>query len=381
MTTRSVPVSSSTAITSATNSPGTYASPPAGRPDAPFPRPSNVITRWSRANAGTCAFQRRLCTIDQVGSSTTVVGWSSPNTSKAVSTLSRTTIPRRSGSRALIERPPVFRVCFSCADSSAVSIIANSAVCPESNPLSRSTSIPRLNVITSDTTAAVGNTVLSTPSSSSAGVERGDKDLVPLGEDAGDASTDFGRVPADRLELQEDLLVPGVEVLRHEVTHRGTPLLDEGHVRGIHRALPFGEPRRETLERLEHDLLHRPEVVVDQPVIHPGFLGDPSRREREMTFADQQRLRGVEDGRGDLAALATFRSFAPRTHRVRVPQPQRCGSSGLIPRHSFPTNSWARSVLPGWKRPMRTSRNNCSSRLRLNAPAPPLRSSARSTMS
>ena len=41
--------------------------------------------------------------------------------------------------------------------------------------------------------------------------------------------------------------------------------------------------------------------------------------------------------------------------------------SGSMPRQSLPMSSCARSVLPGWKRPMRTSRKSCSSRLRLNA--------------
>ena len=61
-------------------------------------------------------------------------------------------------------------------------------------------------------------------------------------------------------------------------------------------------------------------------------------------------------------------------------QPQRSALSGSTPRQSLPMSSWASSVLPGWKRPMRMSRNSCSSRLRLNAAAPPVRSSARSTI-
>ena len=51
-----------------------------GCPDLPLPRASNVTTRWWRARYGTCAFQKRECTIVQVGSSR-IVGSPVPNTS------------------------------------------------------------------------------------------------------------------------------------------------------------------------------------------------------------------------------------------------------------------------------------------------------------
>ena len=65
-------VTSITASASAANSSSRYASGPDGRPERPFPRPSNVMTRAWRARYGICAFQWREWMIDQVGSSSTV---------------------------------------------------------------------------------------------------------------------------------------------------------------------------------------------------------------------------------------------------------------------------------------------------------------------
>ena len=48
-TARSVPVASSTATASATNSVPAYAAGPGGRSERPLPRPSNVTTRKWRA--------------------------------------------------------------------------------------------------------------------------------------------------------------------------------------------------------------------------------------------------------------------------------------------------------------------------------------------
>jgi hypothetical protein len=61
--------------------------------------------------------------------------------------------------------------------------------------------------------------------------------------------------------------------------------------------------------------------------------------------------------------------------------PQRGCASGSMPRVILLMISGANSRLPGWKRPIRTSRNSCSMRCRLKAPAPPVRSRARSTIS
>ena len=69
---RSVAVASMTASASAANSSVLFASAPAGRSERPLPRPSNVTTRQWRARYGICIFQQRECTIDQVGSSSTV---------------------------------------------------------------------------------------------------------------------------------------------------------------------------------------------------------------------------------------------------------------------------------------------------------------------
>ena len=66
------PVASMTAIASAANSRSVYAAGSVGRSERPLPRPSKVTTRQWRARYGICIFQWRECTIDQVGSSSTV---------------------------------------------------------------------------------------------------------------------------------------------------------------------------------------------------------------------------------------------------------------------------------------------------------------------
>ena len=67
----SVPVASSTWSASSTNSPTAYAAASWGWSERPLPRGSKVITRLCRARWGTCSFQIRDGTIDQVGSSST----------------------------------------------------------------------------------------------------------------------------------------------------------------------------------------------------------------------------------------------------------------------------------------------------------------------
>ena len=77
-TARRVSVASITASTSSACCCCVYALGSLGPSDRPVPRPSTVITRYRRASTGICAFQCMESAIAQVGSSTTVDGFSWP---------------------------------------------------------------------------------------------------------------------------------------------------------------------------------------------------------------------------------------------------------------------------------------------------------------
>src|SRR5206468_3899433 len=73
-----------------------------------------------------------------------------------------------------------------------------------------------------------------------------------------------------------------------QVAHRGSPLFDEGNVRGVHRLLPFDQPIREAFERAHEHLLHRAEVVVHEPGVGPRLLRQAPCRDARIAELDEQ---------------------------------------------------------------------------------------------
>jgi hypothetical protein len=125
-------------------------------------------------------------------------------------------------------------------------------------------------------------------------LERLEQHLPPLGVDARHALADVGPVPPQRLQLEPDLRIAGREVLVEEA-HRGAPALRERRVGRVHRALPRDQSFGEALEHPHEQVLHRAEVVVDEPVVGARLLGEPARRDPGVADVDQQALGGVEE--------------------------------------------------------------------------------------
>ena len=128
---------------------------------------------------------------------------------------------------------------------------------------------PLLNVITSETSASSG---ISMPELTMRLLEGLGEHRAPLGVHARELLAQFRLIPGERLQLEPDLLVG--DVLADQVTHRRPPLLDEGHVGGVHLALALDQPLGEPLERPHEQVLDRAEVVVDEAVVDAGLLGE-----------------------------------------------------------------------------------------------------------
>ena len=190
------------------------------------------------------------------------------------------------------------------------SIQSSSSAWPASMPPSRSTMIPMLNVITSETSASSG---ISIPSSRARLCERLGQHGAPLGVHAREALAQLGVVPGQRLQLEPDLLVG--DVLAHQVAHRRPPLLDERHVGRVQLALARDQPLGEALERPHQQVLDRAEVVVDEAVVDARLLGEPARRDARVADVDEQPLGGVEQ-----RLLGRRRGCPPSLHQ-RCPQP------------------------------------------------------------
>ena len=94
-------------------------------------------------------------------------------------------------------------------------------------------------------------------------------------------------MPAARPELL-------VRTILLEVGHRRPPLLEKRNVRRVQPPLPLDQPLGEALEHAHEQLLHRPEVVVDEAVVRPGLLGNSPRRDACRADLDEQPLGGVE---------------------------------------------------------------------------------------
>ena len=149
-TARSVAVASITASASAANSSSRYASGSGGRSERPLPRPSNVTTRQWRARYGICNFQCREWMIDHVGSRSTVglaLAVDLVEDADAVP-LDVALLVRVAGPRLLARRSRYL--------DSHPSIQSSSSWWPVSIPDSRSSMIPSLKVITSETSASSG---------------------------------------------------------------------------------------------------------------------------------------------------------------------------------------------------------------------------------
>ena len=151
--------------------------------------------------------------------------------------------------------------------------------------------IPMLKVITSDTSASSG--MLDAELAMRLG-ECVAQDAPPLGVHAREAFPQPVVVPRQRGQLHPDLLV--ADVLADEVAHRGPPLLDERDILGVQRALPLDHPPGEALQRAHEQVLVRREVVVDEPVVHAGLLGEAARRDAGVPDVDEQLLGGVKQG-------------------------------------------------------------------------------------
>ena len=164
---------------------------------------------------------------------------------------------------------------------------------PWDTPDRRSSMIPSLNVMTSETTALTGTWVRSSPYSSNALRNASVSTGSPLRVDRRHPLAHLGVVPGHRLELEPDLGVAGRQVLIEE-SHRGAPLLDERHVGRVHLLLALDEPTRESLQHPEEQLLHRAEVVVNEAMVGAGFLGEAPHAHPCVSRAHEQALGCVE---------------------------------------------------------------------------------------
>ena len=71
-----------------------------------------------------------------------------------------------------------------------------------------------------------------------------------------------------------------------------------GTIRRVHLALPRDQARREALEHLHEQLVHRAEVVVDEALVGACLGGQPARADPGVPDLDEQALGGVQEGLG-----------------------------------------------------------------------------------
>ena len=129
------------------------------------------------------------------------------------------------------------------------------------------------------------------------------QDGTPLRVHVHEPLAELGPVPGQGLQLEPDLLVRTILV---EIGHRRPPLLDKRHVRRVHLPLPLDQPLGEALEHPDEQLLHRPEVVVDEAVIRAGLVGHAPRRDPGRAHLDQEPLGGIEERLLGLVAWASL---------------------------------------------------------------------------
>src|SRR3954469_3741719 len=317
-TARPVPVASITARTSAACSANVYAAGSVGRSARPLPRPSTVTTRYRRASTGLWAFQCRLWAMAQVGVRTTVGLWSAPWTSYPTVTPPRVTEPLRSGRRARI--PGLLEALELTVDHVEQRAVTG---VDTGQPLEHDA------FVEGDDQGhdSPGRVELGVdPQLREAGRERPLEDVDPLLVDPLQAVPDALVVPGDRLQFEVDLVIARLAVLVEE-PHGLPPLLDERDVARVHRALPLDEPVREALHHPQQEVLHRAEVVVDEPVVDPGPLSEPAHGDARMAHLDEQGLRGIEQRLGGLGAGRGRRrrhGAMVRSRRVSADAPAPC---------------------------------------------------------
>src|SRR5215831_2795902 len=287
MNARSTPLPSSTATASRMNSSSVYASSLVGRSDLPLPRGSKVRTRDRRAKSGICAFQQREWTIDQVGRRR-IAGSPWPQDSQCTRTPSRSTKPTASGSRARdCSRLPALALANVLSDTLAsawpITLPSFQGLDPSVDP-SEERLVPLPDpgkalehVAERERLHHRGHCLHRQLLLHAVVAHRPAEGLpqhrAPLGVHRRDARRELGPVPGQRLKLEPDLRVAGGQILFLEPPG-GPPLLQEGHVRRVHRPLPRDQPLGEAVENPEHDLLERAEVVVDQALVGPRLRGE-----------------------------------------------------------------------------------------------------------
>ena len=117
---------------------------------------------------------------------------------------------------------------------------------------------------------------------------------------------DVGIRPTGGDHLLEDPHVAGLEVRLEEVAG-ALPTLPERLRPGVHRRLPFQEPRVLARQDGQDELLLRTEVVVDLAQRHVRQLGDATSREPRVAVLEQRPPGGEDDRRPGGRWVAAFR--------------------------------------------------------------------------
>ena len=174
--------------------------------------------------------------------------------------------------------------------SSQASIHSRSSSCPSVTPERRSSMMPSLNVMTSETSTSSG---ISIPYRSRGSANASIRTARHSAFTWSTRSCSSGRFQASAWSSSQTFSY--ADVVADEVAHRRPPLLDEGHVGGVHLALTRDLALGKALEHAHEQLLDRAEVVVDEAVVRPGLLRHPARRDPSCAHLEEQPLRGVEE--------------------------------------------------------------------------------------
>src|SRR5581483_1764858 len=117
--------------------------------------------------------------------------------------------------------------------------------------------------------------------------ERVAKQRAPLVVHRAQALAKLRSIPGERLHLRPYLGITRLEVLVDEA-HRRAPLLGEGGIGAVQGPLALEDALRESLERLEQELVDRAEVVVDEAVVLAGLPGELPGRDPGRALPDQE---------------------------------------------------------------------------------------------
>src|SRR5215469_8858698 len=80
-------------------------------------------------------------------------------------------------------------------------------------------------------------------------------------------------IPCHRLQLEPNLLIPILQIPIEEA-HSRPPFLNERYWSRVHLSLPGDEPLGKAFQDAQKQVLHRTEVVMDQPMVGTCFLGE-----------------------------------------------------------------------------------------------------------